>query len=801
MLIEAPEVALPTPRFLGSLDSDLSLITTTFRSGDIVVDGGILHGGSGNGYLTIDVSDPTKPKMLGTSALASPAIIHSLALNGSGRMISLISFSASNRDVAIYDASNPTNVDNFLGSFDTRGVSRDHDLASGVAIVADFTAGLTFVNTSTLDGNLKPPQVLLDLAYLDEDATRAGIQVRAGRSVPVHATVSDDVQLRDARLLLNGQEVEALKSGPILFTLELPGSTETNRTVTVQVEASDTGGNVGASAAVAIELIRDAEPPVLVASVPHDGGGAFTSVGFAFRFNEPVSVGTGAAVLHYMGADGISGNADDIDVPVGSVQTLGATLRITQANALAPGNYRLTVPASLVSDRSGIRLSQELVIGFTAFPASLDTAVWISRSDGRYDDPANWLYNRVPGHENVLLPEGIGQPVVSVTTEDNILLRLESHLPMHIENGAELSVEKEWISTAPLVISNASAFVNLSATFNSPVHVTRGELQLYAPATFNGLLTIDRGGVLSLKVPTAKADIKAGLAAVNFSVIVENGAAIELPQFVNYDGPGDFTLFLAAGTRFQARGAGSKITLPELVTANGPTNWNVRSVATLRFQANDGGVIEAPKLETLTGRVSLNASGDGGKISAPKLATVTGPVSDFISAIDLGSLGEITLAQTATITRCNVTLDAPSVLRGGIIELATDSTLKGSGTISASLLNRGLVTLDRTPDALIVEGNLELSTASVINSTLGLGTAKTDAGHLDVRGTASLAGMLRLTLPRNFTPTAGQEFILALLANGSAGSFAQIDDAALGTLKAEILATAQNLMIHLATRP
>ena len=69
----------------------------------------------------------------GKSSLAFPPILHSLDLNGSGLMMSLISFSAKNRDVAVYDASDPAKVDTFLFSLNTLDTSRDLDLISGPA--------------------------------------------------------------------------------------------------------------------------------------------------------------------------------------------------------------------------------------------------------------------------------------------------------------------------------------------------------------------------------------------------------------------------------------------------------------------------------------------------------------------------------------------------------------------------------------------------------------------------------------------------------------------------------------------
>jgi hypothetical protein len=436
-----------------------------------------------------------------------------------------------------------------------------------------------------------------------------------------------------------------------------------------------------------------------------------------------------------------------------------------------------------------------------AVASTLDAAVWISRADGRYDEPANWLYNRVPGEENVLLPAGPGQPVVTVATENNSVLRLESHLPMRIEGRGELSAELGWFATAPLVISNASAFVQISAIFEKPVHLNGGQLQLSGPTSFKDLLTIDRGGLLALNGSGTTVDLSGGLQAVNFSVSVEDGAVIDLPQFVNYDGPGDFSGFLPAGTKFEAEDAGSRITLPELVTARGPETQTLRGVPTVLFETRNGGVIDAPKLEVLTGRAALNSTGNGSRINVPRLSTITGPESQFVSDVDLSNRGEITMAPTAVLTRCNVSLIAPSVLRGGMIEIATGSSLRGAGTIAASLLNRGLITLDRTPDALIIEGNLELSSASIVSITLGLGSARTDAGHFDLRSGAVLGGALRVTFPRAYTPAAGDQFTLATLVQPAAGSFSTIDDTTLGPLKVELLSTEQEIEIRLATRP
>src|SRR5687767_12782600 len=154
-------------------------------------------------------------------------------------------------------------------------------------------------------------------------------------------------------------------------------------------------------------------------------------------------------------------------------------------------------------------------------------------------------------------------------------------------SGAELEVRNEWLATSPVVISNSSAYIDLSGTFEAPVEIQGGgRLQSYgAPATFKSTLTVNQGGSLIFNGEKATLTIEGGLAAANFSVIAQEGAVIGLPQLTDYQGGGDFDLFRPAGTLFQANDRGSRIALPELISANGPVNWNVRSIPSIVFQA------------------------------------------------------------------------------------------------------------------------------------------------------------------------------------------------------------------------
>jgi hypothetical protein len=463
----------------------------------------------------------------------------------------------------------------------------------------------------------------------------------------------------------------------------------------------------------------------------------------------------------------------------------------------------LTLASVALEDRAGNKPASDLITQFNAFNAGRDTAIWISGKDGRFDDPANWFFQRVPGEEQVLLPEGLGQPVVIVATENNILAKLESHLPLRLEGGAELEIRGEWIAKSPVVISNSSAYLDLSGTFEAPVEIHGGRLQSYdAPATFQSTLTLDQGSSVTLEGAKAALTLNGGFSGTNFTLIAENGAAVSLPQISDYQGLGDFTLFRAAGTLWQARGNGSRLTLPELTTATGPIGWNVRSIPSIRFEAGSGGLVELPKLTTLTGRTTFNASGAGSIINAPNLASVTGPESDFISSIDVSNSGEIVVASRVLLTRCNVILQNEGILRAGSIDLAENSSLQGIGTVAAELSNRGTIHLDRAPGNLVIDGKIELAGSSVLDVTIGLGAARTEAGRIEMRGDAILNGTLRLTPARGYTPAAGQQFEVGSFAKPASGTFTQIDDTLLGAAwKAELVISNSGLQIRIAARP
>ena len=88
------------------------------------------------------------------------------------------------------------------------------------------------------------------------DAATAGIQVIEGRSVRVLPTVSDDVQIRSLELLVNGTVVASDSSYPFELFASAPPFASGGASMTLQVRATDTGGNVTLSNLLNVGVVR-----------------------------------------------------------------------------------------------------------------------------------------------------------------------------------------------------------------------------------------------------------------------------------------------------------------------------------------------------------------------------------------------------------------------------------------------------------------------------------------------------------------------------------------------------------------
>ena len=740
----------------------------------MVVDGDLVYAGGFTGYETYDFSDPAAPTLVGAPGSTQLAI-HSMAHDGSGKIGIISSFGGtSTLDFSLYDASDPAVTDRFLSSYAMPPTPADLAMSRGFAWVAGQTSGLVVVNFVSASSAGPAPDVAIDLAALDEDPGADGVQVTAGTWVRVRAIVSDAEPIRRADLLIDGERVDRVWGGPVVFRLHLPPSAAASG-ASLQVLVEDTAGRIGLSDVVGLDVRPDTVAPTLLAMVPADGGAMSIGTPVVLRFSEPVwvdpVVGGG---LQWLRTDGDGGA-----VAVARFDTGAASLVLTPAQPLPPGNYRVVIPAEAVRDASGNPLGSGVDVAFALLDAPADANLWLGTAGGNFNDPTRWSRGRVPNLEEAFIGELEADAVVTVDSRIDVT-SLTTHAPIVLAAGAGLSLKGPWEATGPLTFESGRAWLDQGGTLSGPVVVRSGLLETYGPLTIAGDLTVTAGGSLTLSEPAAGLVVDGTLSLTAATVTVEEGAVLELPQLVHLDDPGDLTLFLPAATTFKVFDPGSRIVLPNLESVDGPVEWNVRRVPSIGFEAWTGGLIELPRLASATGRSSFTATGNGSRVTAPALTAITGPESDFGSVIDVSRDSVVEFGDAVAVDRTVITLRTGSVLRVDHVDLGTGAVLRGAGFLEGDLVADGRLEPNQVPGSLRISGTLSMGASARLVPTVGLGADRSQAGLVEVDGAVTLGGTLGVARAGGYTPVIGAEFEVLRSVAAPSGAFSGTDPGNLG---------------------
>ncbi|MEQ9408902.1 MAG: CARDB domain-containing protein, partial [Fuerstiella sp.] len=225
----------------------------------------------------------------------------------------------------------------------------------------------------------------------------------------------------------------------------------------------------------------------------------------------------------------------------------------------------------------------------------------------------------------------------------------------------------------------------------------------------------DQGSVLLPSVTTLR----------GVSLFANDGLTLELPAATTYEGTNAHTYLRATGT-------GSRISLPNLTTIDGATGTQCCTQANqVRIQAIDGGMIDIPSLNAVTGSTTA-------VIGENSALRVTGGTATLAIPIDVQSNG---------------------VLEGGVLELGSNGILSGSGTVDGNLRNiSGHIRPGSSPGDLTINGDFENLPGGTVDVELGGLVPGTEHDRLNILGTATLAGTLNVSLINGFSPADGDEF-------------------------------------------
>jgi hypothetical protein len=320
-------------------------LTVSIASTDVgVFAGNGIASLAGSGLSTIDISDPANPTLISSSD--NFFVARNVALNGSG--LGLVS--QEGLGVGLYSLSDPQNTNNFITSFDTSGFTYDVALASGIAYVADGTGGLQVINYLPFDNKGVAPTVTITSPVVDLDPNQTGIQITEGGSISIQANVTDDVQVRNVELLVNGQVVSNDLSFPFDLNAIALSNDPNAPVVNVQTRVTDTGGNTSLSNILTFDLVPDTIAP----SIDSFSANMRTAT---IRFSEALDT-TNITAANFT----LINSSNQTIVPENIQFRDGdRTIQITYP-ALAVGNYQLVIDAAQLSDRAGNALGVEDVI-------------------------------------------------------------------------------------------------------------------------------------------------------------------------------------------------------------------------------------------------------------------------------------------------------------------------------------------------------------------------------------------------------------------------------------------------------
>ena len=128
--------------------------------------------------------------------------------------------------IDVMDISNPVNNNVFLTRFTLLGNAANApvsvSIASGIAFVAARSAGLQVVNYLSFDSQGQAPAVSISTS-VDLDPDVDGIQAQEGTTLPLLVEATDDVQVRNVELIVDGQVVSNDVSFPWNGSVTLPG--------------------------------------------------------------------------------------------------------------------------------------------------------------------------------------------------------------------------------------------------------------------------------------------------------------------------------------------------------------------------------------------------------------------------------------------------------------------------------------------------------------------------------------------------------------------------------------------------
>jgi hypothetical protein len=619
------------------------------------------------GYETIDVSDPDHPVTLSESkvpsGLAEPSA--TLAISSSGFAILAGNAPGGGGNVAdLLNAANPTNTYVFVTRFPLPEQPNAVAIAAGTAFIADGAAGLLTLNFQSSDAGGIPPVARITAVFSDSDPARPTLQLIEGSRFRVQATVTDDAQVQKVELLLNGRLVQSSVSLPLNLRGSAPNIGASATTFTVQLRATDTGGNVGFSDPTIIRLLPDVTAPSVLKIDPAEGEAKFRGFQSLRLFlSEPLA----AASLTAVNFDIVQENGTILR-PIGFNLQDGDTEVELRTTPLDPGKYKLVIHAAAVTDRAGNSLGlQNIVRDFSVLPYSI---MWGRSNTADWFVATNWIPAHVPGPDDWVYigPMATNEYVFVSQSESSFALADPDLNRVHLR-GLE--------SKSPLLLYYASLQVDEPYIANGPLYLLGSKLtQTVLVAGTNMVLGYNGGH------PTSPFATKEGYFSVLDRVTIRGDVLIESEYHLidSFTMQGDIYARRNRSVSFNGL-----LHATRDVVINGPATFHDFPVEITAGELNDvnrpGPLVTLASNVTFRGAVEIGLEGTNARLLNRGTILADDPLpfasGTYYSRIYMVGTGVGSLVQ--------------SIVNEGTIESSKGYRILVGGPFNTSLTNRGVL--------------------------------------------------------------------------------------------------------------
>ncbi len=734
------------------------------------------------GYSTVDVRNPDAPIQIAAPELQGVRTNNlSTVANGSN----LVLVAAGDLGVEVHDATQANDTYDLRATLTVPGFTRSLAIGAGIAFVASGASGLQVVNYLGFDAaGQAPSPVTIEVTVGDLDPGTAGIQVAEGTALPVRVSLTEDRQVRNVELLVNGQVMTNDVSFPFDLTAFAPALVGSlPEQLTIQVRATDTGGNSTLSAPFTAEVVEDTFAPLIDSMSPGEG----TQRNRGLRrvelvFSEALAAATVTAeTFRLLGPAGVV-------VPL-DLQLRGSdrVLQLTY-DALPEGQYQLLIDGATVTDRAGNALAAGTLT--KSFELTNIENKWVGAASGTQSwlVGANWSRGVVPGVlDNVVIDKAGTYTIASVPGGASIG-------SLHL--GAATGTQTLFVNGS-LTLGTVPSNVGTGGVLQISLG-TGGTLTLQESLTVTGRLTassgvITGGGTIIIS-PDAQATFNGVTAVVDVANLgtLEVGSNVRLRRsFVNAPSAtlnvrGETFLFSSNTVTFD-RGftneglidlyvANSNTTWSQLTLGLGETLINAPSgrIRSRGGPANSGSGISASVLENqglIEVSKQLRLDQYGAKYRNSGTIRITGDslyVDTRIAVTPYEFVNEGTIELVSSTAKAQfhdlgvVTLDGGQFTGTGSVEfygvdVAVNAPWTTSGidivASSANIVGAGPLTVS-------VGDTLTLSSSTLATPLSNAGTLLSNGGTNTINADLTNSGELRLV-----PGTAGPNATLALGAN------------------------------------